>query len=197
MSDERPKEKQRPEIPVLETERLRLRALTMDDLDGFYAFVKETDVTDYMGRPPYESIDAARARIKERLEKRFGYGPDRFTWAVEEKATGRYVGEAGLHSVDKKNRRGELARGLVAEARGKGYGAEAGRAVLDFAFDVLGLNRVQAVTRTTNEASQRSLAGLGFSKEGTLRDYWTIDGKPATTCIYSLLREEYRTEKAA
>lgn len=194
---EEPKEQEGPpELPELETLRLKLRELSMDDLKGFYELLKDPEIVDYSGQPPRETIEEARARIEERLEKRLGYGPTRYSWAVEEKETGRYLGEVTLHSVDSKHKRGELAFGLIDEARGKGYGTESGRGVIDFAFDTLGLIRVQAATRTTNERAQRTLESLGFSREGTLRDYWVIDGKPGTVHMYSLLRKEYQKETA-
>ncbi|MDP3999888.1 MAG: GNAT family protein [bacterium] len=193
---EEPKEQERPpEFPELETPRLRLRDIRPTDAENFFEFSEDPEMADYFGSSNhYKSEIATRERIKERIEKQIGFKPGRYSWIVESRESEKFLGEVGLHSIDLKNQSGELARGLVAEARGKGFGAEAARAVLDFAFGALGLNRVQAMTRTTNARSQRSLEALGFSREGKLRQYWIVDDEPATVYMYSLLRSEYEKE---
>ena len=95
------------------------------------------------------------------------------SWTATERAGGRLVGLGGLRIHD-----GGFGVALRAaftpEAQGKGYGPELGRAALAFAFDVVGLDRVVAITRPENLAGQRSLEKFGMVRE---RAYTREDGR--------------------
>ena len=89
------------------------------------------------------------------------------SWTATERETGRLVGLGGLRVHE-----GDLGVALRAaftpEAQGKGYGPELGRAATNFAFDVVGLDRVVAITRPDNIAGQRSLEKFGMRRERAL-----------------------------
>jgi [ribosomal protein S5]-alanine N-acetyltransferase len=84
------------------------------------------------------------------------------SWTACERRSGRLVGLGGLRIQD-----GDVALRLAfsPEAQGKGYGPELGRAALAFAFDVVGLDRVVAITRPENLPGQRSLEKIGMRRE--------------------------------
>jgi len=75
---------------------------------------------------------------------------------------------------------------------GHGYATEAARAVLQWAFDTLDLNRVQAETDTRNVASARVLEKLDFMREGTLREDCIVNGEVSDSWVYGLLRRRWR-----
>ena len=77
-------------------------------------------------------------------------------------------------------------------AWGHGYATEAGRALLQWAFDTLDLNRVQAETDTRNAASARVLEKLGFVREGTLREDCVVNGEVSDSWVYGLIRREWQ-----
>ena len=100
------------------------------------------------------------------------------SWTVSERATGKLVGLGGLrvHSSD----HGVAMRvAFSPEAQGKGYGPEFGRAALAFAFDVAKLDRVVAITRLDNLASQRSL------EKFMVRERETRTGDGRTLVLYA------------
>ena len=76
------------------------------------------------------------------------------------------------------------------EVRGLGYGTEAQRLLVRYLFAHTQVNRVQAVTETTNTAEQWALQKAGFTREGVLRGYTFRDGRWRDVIIYSVLREE-------
>lgn len=86
------------------------------------------------------------------------------SWTACERATGRLVGLGGLR-IDDGGLGVALRLAFVPEAQGKGYGPELGRAALAFAFDVVGLDRVVAITRPENIPGQRSLEKFGMVRE--------------------------------
>jgi RimJ/RimL family protein N-acetyltransferase len=77
-------------------------------------------------------------------------------------------------------------------AWGHGYATESGRALLQWAFDSLELNRVQAETDTRNAASARVLEKLGFVREGTLREDCVVNGEVSDSWVYGLIRRQWQ-----
>ena len=81
-------------------------------------------------------------------------------------------------------------------AWGQGFATEAGHALLQWAFDTLDLNRVQAEVDTRNAASARVLEKLGFVCEGTLREDCVVDGEVSDSWVYGLLRRAWPPSSA-
>lgn len=109
-----------------------------------------------------EQSDASVARFLAEFDQR-GYG----WWAVEVRATGEFIGFAGLDEVDD----GlpftgvEIGWRLARSAWGHGYATEAARAVVALAFDTLGLDEVLAVTTATNLRSQAVMHRIGMIRD--------------------------------
>jgi len=105
------------------------------------------------------------------------------SWTISECETGRLVGLGGLRVHD-----GGLGVALraafIPEAQGLGYGPELGRAALAFAFDVVGLDRVVAITRPGNVPGQRSLEKFGMRRE---REWTRDDGRALV--LYAATRD--------
>ncbi len=102
------------------------------------------------------------------------------SWTVTERTSGRLIGVGGLrvHSGNL----GVAVRGaFVPEKQNMGYGPELGRAAITFAFDVVGIDRVVAVTRADNIAGQRSLEKFGMVRE---KSYLSEDGR--TLLLYAV-----------
>jgi RimJ/RimL family protein N-acetyltransferase len=78
-------------------------------------------------------------------------------------------------------------------AWGHGYATEAAFALLQWAFDTLDLNRVQAETDTRNAASARVLEKLNFMREGTLREDCVVNGEVSDSWVFGLIRREWRS----
>ncbi len=76
---------------------------------------------------------------------------------------------------------------------GRGHATEAGRALLQWGFSTLALNRVQAETDTRNVASARVLEKLGFLREGTLREDCVVDGEVSDSWVFGLLRRDWES----
>ena len=81
---------------------------------------------------------------------------------------------------------------MARSAWGHGYAQEAGRAVISHAFDVLGLNRIEAEIDPRNEASARVLERLGLRREGLLRERWIVAGEVSDSALYGLLARDRR-----
>ncbi|MEU3509442.1 GNAT family N-acetyltransferase [Streptomyces longwoodensis] len=147
----------------LRTDRLVLRRWRESDLAPWAAMNADPEVRRHLGDLlTREQSDASVGRFRTEFEQR-GYG----WWAVEVRATGEFIGFAGLDRVDDGLPFGgvEIGWRLAREAWGKGYATEAARAVLDFGFDTLGLPEILAVTTATNLRSQAVMRRIGMTRD--------------------------------
>jgi RimJ/RimL family protein N-acetyltransferase len=152
-----------PDPVELETARLVLSAPTTDDIDAIYEACQDPDIQRYTTVPsPYQRTDAESF---VHLVAAWWATGDECTWAI--RADGVLVGMIALHGV--RDGAAEIGYWMAAPARGRGYLTEAARAVLDFAFGPMRLQRVEWRAVTDNPASVRIAQKLGFRYEGLLR----------------------------
>jgi RimJ/RimL family protein N-acetyltransferase len=155
------------DAPAIETERLRLRSHRADDLQACAAMWAEEGVTRFIGgRPLTEEETWARMLRHAGHWGLLGFG----YWVVEEKATGQFLGEAGLaewRRAIEPSIAGRREAGWVfaAESRGKGYAAEAMRAVLAWGEQRFGDARSVCLIAPGNAASLNLASRLGYVEE--------------------------------
>ncbi len=111
--------------------------------------------------------------------------------AIERAADATFIGSCTLFNWNPTYRSAKLGYVLDIPAWGQGYATEAAHALLQWSFNTLDLNRVQAETDTRNESSNRVLEKLGFTHEGTLRQDCIVDGEISDSRVYGLLRQEW------
>ena len=115
-----------------------------------------------------------------------------FYFLLIEKDRNRPIGECGYHTWNRTHRRADLFYSLRTDGdKKKGYMTEALGEVLGYGFDKLGLHRVAAMTAIGNEPSLRLLHNFGFTREGTLREDYVVNGKNEDSECYSLLKWEW------
>ena len=163
------------DIPQLETERLRLTALSDRHFEAYASMLADANSTRFVGDgQPLDRMNAWRsmAMLLGHWALR-GYG----MWALERRDSGEFVGRVGLHHPE-----GwpdlELGWMLLPEHRRHGYATEAGRAALDFAFSKVKASRAISLIRVGNSASERVARRLGG------RQATTIDFLGGATLVY-------------
>lgn len=153
------------ELPVLETERLVLRALTEADAESYFALTSDVETMKSYGLPPHRGVAETRATIAT-LDGWFHAGRA-LRWGVFAKeAPDEVVGDIGYWQFDLIRDRGELGVKLLPARAGRGLGQEVMAAVIGFGFDVLGLRGVDANIAPGNAASIRLAEKLGFHRVG-------------------------------
>ena len=183
-----------PAPPAAETARLRLREQVPQDIEFFAEMLGDPETLVHWPRPlTREEAERWIAQNRRRYaEDGFGW------WAVELRETGELLGDCGLatYTIDGVS---EVELGYHFHRRnwGHGYATEAARALLQWGFDTLPLNRVQAEADTRNAASARVLEKLGFVHEGTLREDCVVNGDVSDSRVYGLLRREWRSPSDA
>jgi [ribosomal protein S5]-alanine N-acetyltransferase len=151
-------------------------------------------MTRYTSWAPHESIDDSRTFLAF-VESRYRNG-EPVGHAVVDAATNRMIGTCGVASYSEQHERAEIAYAISAEYWNKGYITEAARAVVDDAFRVLKLNRLQSCCHVDNVGSRRVMEKLGMTYEGILRDYFKFQGRYDSVRFYSLLRSEWEPQTA-
>jgi RimJ/RimL family protein N-acetyltransferase len=171
------------------TPRLKLRWMEASDAEAHYAVFSDPDVARYWSSGPWTALDQAHEHITATQAAYADGSGMRLGIALRE--TGELIGNASLHRFVDTSRRCELGYALARAHWGYGYVSEALRALLDFGFTALDLNRVEADIDPRNTASARVLEKLGFRKEGYMPERWIVQGEPADTVYYGLLRRYF------
>jgi len=178
---------------VLSTERLTLRPLTESDAPALFQIHAHPEVMRYWASPPWTEMDQAHQRIA-RSRAGFADGSD-IQFGIERRTDLVLVGMCSLFNFNIPSRRAELGYALGRPFWGVGYMNEALHALLDHAFFTLNLHRVEADIDPRNLASAKTLARLGFQKEGHLRERWIVNDEISDTAWYGLLRREWEDSK--
>lgn len=175
---------------TLSTARLVLRPLRLEDAAPLFAMYSDIEFMRYWSFPVMKRFEQAVDYLARRMQ---GSAAEwEIVWAIELAATREVIGLCSLFNVEMASKRAEIGFGLQHPFWGQGYMSEAARAVVDCAFDVLRLRRLEADIDPRNVASARVVERLGFVREGLLRERWLIDGRVADSAIYGLLQVDRR-----
>jgi [ribosomal protein S5]-alanine N-acetyltransferase len=180
-------------FPTLETERLQLVEITQKYAQSLFEIFSLDEVTKYYGSETFTRIEEANKLI-EMFQKNY-YEKRAYRWGIILKENNQLIGTIGLNGLQLKNKKAEIGYELHPSFWRKGYATEAIREVLRYSLGKLELNRIGAVVYIENKASFNLLTGLGFSKEGELRDYFFQNNKYHTTHILSLLKSEWESNQ--
>jgi RimJ/RimL family protein N-acetyltransferase len=149
----------------IETDRLLIRALTENDLDGMFALDSDPEVHTYLGNKPItekaQALDYIKDVNKQYAERNIG------RWAVIEKESGKFIGWCGLrlytdYTFNNLTNFHDIGYRLRPKFWGKGYATEASKACLDYAWNVLKLEKVYGITEKGNESSHNVLLKIGL-----------------------------------
>jgi RimJ/RimL family protein N-acetyltransferase len=153
-------------IPTLETERLRLRPYALSDFEPYVQMWSDPDVVRFIGGKPFER-EASWSRFvrQQGMWTYMGFG----FFAIEEKATGQFVGEAGFHEARRAitpSIEGTLEAGWALNTAGQGWGyaTEAMTAAIGWAETAFGGQKMTAIIDPDNQTSVRVAKKLGFAE---------------------------------
>ena len=156
----------------LETERLRLRQFTPHDVDNLVVLDSDPLVRRFLDMPDAPTVEGAQqtlARFREWYTRGDLYG----YWALEEKATGAFIGWFHFRPFRPKPEEIEVGYRLKQAYWNRGYATEMSRALLRKGFEEANLPRIVAVTLAANLASQRVMQKIGM----TLEERYLHDGR--------------------
>jgi RimJ/RimL family protein N-acetyltransferase len=179
-------------LPVLAGDRVTLRELRLEDASSLLAMVSTEEVARFISPPP-TTIE----------------GFERFiVWAIRERERGNYVcfavvpdgmsaavGLFQLRSLEPGFATAEWGFALGSAYWGSGLFIDSAQLVLDFAFDVVSVNRLEARASLANGRGNGALRKLGAVQEGVLRRSFFRDGAYHDQLLWSVLAEDWRVQR--
>lgn len=177
-------------FPILTTKRLILREITMDDTEKIFHLFNSLETTDLFSPPKFDCIEDAKNFI---AKSKKGYFRKWFIdWWITLKDNNLIIGSIRLGPFEMESK-ATIGYFISGEYNGKGIMTEAIRVVVNFAFEVLGLHRIEATDHPENHASSRILEKLGFKKEGLLRMHQWRNDKWSDSLLWSILRSDFES----
>jgi ribosomal-protein-alanine N-acetyltransferase len=177
------------DLPTLETERLILRKMVLNDAEAVFAYASNSEVSRYTLWETHRSIEDSRAFLEFATQKYENGGePD---WGIVYRGNGCLVGACGLVNWEAEHARAEVGFVLSREYWGRGLMSEAVRAILRFGFERMNLNRIEARCIAENAASARVMEKAGMVYEGTLRQREYIKGTYRDIKLYAILKKGF------
>lgn len=172
-----------------EGKKVRLRGLEPEDVDFFYNWNLETETQRNLAWIWFPTTKTSQIEWikKESINKGES---DEFFFVIENKA-GKQVGSISSNTVNKIDGTFRYGIGIIESARQKGYAKEAIIILLNYFFNELRYNKVNACVYEFNEPSKILHEKLGFKKEGELRQVKYTDGKYWNELIYGMTKNEF------
>ncbi len=176
---------------LIETERLIIRPLVMEDDEGMFRMDSNPEVHTYLGQRPYKDIEESRENIRIIQQQYKDYGIGR--WAMINKVGGEFIGWTGFKyiavPINKHIGFRDFGYRLARDCWGQGYATEGAIAALDYGINTLLFKEVYAMTDINNMASRHILEKIGFTyietfgyDDPTLK--WCKPGEPTTWYKY-------------
>lgn len=176
-------------FPVLETERLILRQVTKDDAESMFVYMSDEEVMKHYGMEPFRIADDALDEIswyQSIFEKKTG-----IRWGITLKGQGKVIGSCGFLNIVQQHYRTEIGYELSRAYWGEGIASEALAAIIQYGFEQMNLQRIQALIDPPNASSIKLVERNGFMKEGLLRNYEFACGKFDDLLLYALLKQDF------
>jgi ribosomal-protein-alanine N-acetyltransferase len=173
--------------PILETERLILRQLTLHDANDLFEYFSMDEVMKYYDLETFKTPEDAE-KIILHFNNEFEKGKG-FRWALELKSEKKVIGTCGYHNWHQEHFKAEIGYELNPAFWQQSYMKEAILPILTFGFEAMGLHRVEAFIDPANISSEKLLCSLHFNEEGTMRDYFFEKGKFVDAKIFGLINE--------
>lgn len=168
-------------------ERVVLRPIERADLVRLWELLEDLEVAALADGGPV--VLAPLARWQASFEQQAADpSKDRISFAIE--VEGQLIGQAGLHRIDHFNQRCELGIALGKDHWGKGFGQDAVRTLVDYAFSYLNVNRVSLQVLADDARAIGAYRKAGFVEEGRLRQQTWLRGRFHDELLMSVLRED-------
>ncbi|TYS13320.1 GNAT family N-acetyltransferase [Rossellomorea vietnamensis] len=176
-------------FPVLETERLKLREIKAEDTNAIYKNFSDDRVTEYYDLETFTEVAQAEALI-EKIAAGFKTHTQ-LRWAITLKHEKELIGTCGFHEMETEHFKVETGYELSPDYWGRGIMNEALNAIFTYAFEEMGVNRIEAFYDPANDRSRNALEKCGFLYEGTQRKRFFEKGRFVDASLSALLQEDY------
>ncbi|MBK3497331.1 GNAT family N-acetyltransferase [Viridibacillus sp. YIM B01967] len=175
-------------INDLFTKRLHLRKIQITDAPSLFKIWSDPEVTKFMNINNFKNEDQTHDMI--RFLDKLSQDKLAIRYSIIELESNEIIGSCGYNSLDYENAKAEIGYDIAKVFWGKGYAPEAISALMDYAFNGLNFNRVEAKVEPENLNSIKVLEKLKFTFEGTLRQNERSKGIFIDLNMYSRLKTD-------
>jgi RimJ/RimL family protein N-acetyltransferase len=178
-------------ILPIESDRLRLRAFTIDDLGSFLKYRNDPEISRYQGWLSKISEEKGRKFIQDQTGLDLGLAGQWVQIALEEKVTGKHIGDCALNQKD--DNQAEYGVTISKEYQRKGYALEAVRILFEVAFTKLDMHRIIGIVDVDNFPSIKLQEALGMRREGHhMQSFYDVETKQwRDEYLYAILKSEW------
>ena len=180
------------EKPTLQGEMITLRPIRPDDAEAMWEMLADPEGTRLTGTTQTFTREEIDAWCASRAT-----ADGRYDFAVTANGDDSFRGEIVLNEVDEVVRSANLRLSMGPTYRGRGYGTEGIQLILGFAFDGIGLHRVELDVLSINARAKSLYENLGFRVEGRKRDAYRDGDGFCDAIIMAMLEDEYRAGQLA
>ncbi len=180
---------------ILENDRIKLRPLIVDDLNNLMPIaMRNLDLLQYSPKQVNSEVKLKAYIDKAMRQRREG---SRYPFISFDKQAQAYSGSTSYLNISNDNERLEIgATWLGKDFQGTGLNKEQKRLMIGYAFETLGMQRVELKTDGRNLQSQKAMLKIGAKQEGTLRSHTVMeDGFRRDTVYFSILKDEWPVVK--
>ncbi|MER2028625.1 MAG: GNAT family protein [Solibacillus sp.] len=175
-------------IKELNTKRLHLRRMEISDSQSLFKIWSDPHVTEFMNISSF--IHEAQAKEMIELLEELAQAGKAVRFSMIERNSKEIIGTCGFNSIDFDNAKAEIGYDIAKAYWGMGFAPEGIRALMDYAFGTLKLNRIEAKVEPANVNSIKVLQKLNFKFEGTLRQFEISKGNFIDVNMYSSLKTD-------
>ena len=177
---------------LINSERLYLRPVSMDDKESMYAYRSDSETSKYLSLIP-ESVEDI-AKLIDKTSKEIEVAGTWFQFVIIKKYPDLLIGDIGIHFLDNgtDNKQVEIGYTLSNKYRNKGYATEALTNVINFLINDLQKHRIIASIDPTNKDSIKLIEKLGFRKEAHFVKSLLFHGEWVDDVIYAMLGDDWQ-----
>lgn len=179
-------------FPRLETERLVLREITTEDAEWYLKHFSTNEIVYGQGYPAPKGIKEAMEELQLYFIDLFN-SRNGFRWGIQLKGETGLIGSCGFYKWTRPDgRQAEMGYDLNPKYWRRGIMSEAMKAIINFGFEQMQLNRIEITIMPRNYASITLALKLGFKKEGILREHGLDENRMVVDdVIFSMLRRDW------
>ncbi len=180
-------------LPTIETERLLLRKITLNDANDIFEYGSDPLVSQYTMWSTHTSIEDTKNFLRS-LSKMYKKR-ELIDWGIVHKSEQKLIGTCGYVEWSMNHSRAQIGYALSRKYWSQGYMSEAVSAIIDFGFREMSLNKIEARCAQENIASARVMEKVGMQLEGILRQQLFVKDQYWDLKIYSILRDDFFADR--
>lgn len=177
-------------FPQLETDRLLLREINLNDAPNMYSYFSRDEVTEFYDLESFTSEKQAENLI-HKFHQRYSE-KKQIRWAITLNDNNQLIGTCGFHAIEEEHSKAEIGYELHPNYWGQGIMTEVIGAVIRYGFNNMLLNRIEAFYDPRNTSSGRVLEKNGFVFEGVMKKRYFEKGEFVDAAISAILNEKLR-----